>query len=177
MQESIQAAMSVVRGRSKALGMETDFYQKNDLHIHVPEGATPKDGPSAGVGMCVAIVSVLTGIPVRAEVAMTGEITLRGEILPIGGLKEKLLAALRGGIRIVLIPEENKRHLQEIPDNIKRHLDIRPVRWIEEVLDVALQRMPTPQKAEPSELKEKTTQQEEVEQETTGQKNQGLQTH
>jgi ATP-dependent Lon protease len=176
MQESIQAAMSVVRGRSKALGVDTDFYQKSDLHIHVPEGATPKDGPSAGVGMCVAIVSVLTGIPVRAEVAMTGEITLRGEILPIGGLKEKLLAALRGGIRIVLIPEENKRHLQEIPDNIKRNLDIRPVRWIEEVLDVALQHMPTPRKAETSEPKEKVTK-EEVEQDTTNQKNQGLQTH
>lgn len=178
MQESIQAAMSVVRGRAKGLGIESDFYQKNDLHIHVPEGATPKDGPSAGIGMCVAIVSVLTGIPVRAEVAMTGEITLRGEILPIGGLKEKLLAALRGGIRIVLIPEENRRNLQEIPDNIKRNLDIRPVRWIEEVLEVALQRVPTPQKAEASTLEEKTTTtQEEVEPEATSQKSQGLQTH
>lgn len=176
MQESIQAAMSVVRGRSEILGIEADFYQKNDLHIHVPEGATPKDGPSAGVGMCVAIVSALTAIPARAEVAMTGEITLRGEVLPIGGLKEKLLAALRGGIRIVLIPEENKRHLQEIPDNIKKNLDIRPVRWIEEVLDVALQHMPTPLKIETSELKQKVAK-EEVEQETTNQKNQGVQTH
>jgi len=176
MQESIQAAMSVVRGRSKALGIDADFYQKNDLHIHVPEGATPKDGPSAGIGMCVAIVSALTGIPVRAEVAMTGEITLRGEILPIGGLKEKLLAALRGGIRIVLIPEENRRHLQEIPDNIKRNLDIRPVRWIEEVLDVALQHMPTPREAETAELKEKVAK-EEVEQDKTSQKNQGVHTH
>jgi ATP-dependent Lon protease len=147
MQESIQAAMSVVRSRSELLGIETDFYQKYDLHIHVPEGATPKDGPSAGVGMCTAIVSILTEIPVRASVAMTGEITLRGEVLPIGGLKEKLLAALRGGIRTVLIPDENRRDLQEIPENIKNNLDIRPVKWIEEVLEVALQRMPTQLKA------------------------------
>jgi ATP-dependent Lon protease len=139
--------MSVVRSRSELLGIETDFYQKYDLHIHVPEGATPKDGPSAGVGMCTAIVSILTEIPVRASVAMTGEITLRGEVLPIGGLKEKLLAALRGGIRTVLIPDENRRDLQEIPENIKNNLDIRPVKWIEEVLEVALQRMPTQLKA------------------------------
>jgi ATP-dependent Lon protease len=144
MQESIQAAMSVVRNRTKALGIENDFYQKYDLHIHVPEGATPKDGPSAGVSMCTALVSVLTSVPVRASVAMTGEITLRGEVLPIGGLKEKLLAALRGGIRTVLIPDENKRDLQEIPENIKKNLDIRPVKWIEEVLALALQQMPTP---------------------------------
>jgi ATP-dependent Lon protease len=144
MQESIQAALSVVRARAKALGIENDFYQKYDLHIHVPEGATPKDGPSAGVGMCTAMVSVLTEIPVHADVAMTGEITLRGEILPIGGLKEKLLAALRGGIRTVLIPDENKRDLQEIPENIKKNLTIKPVKWIEEVLALALQQMPTP---------------------------------
>jgi len=150
MQESIQAAMSVVRGRARSLGIDTDFYQKYDVHIHVPEGATPKDGPSAGVGMCTAIISVLTDIPVRADVAMTGEITLRGEILPIGGLKEKLLAALRGGIRKVLIPEENRRDLQEIADNIKNHLEIQPVRWLEEVLTHALQRMPMPKTEEVS---------------------------
>ncbi len=144
MQESIQAAMTVVRGRAETLGIDTDFYQKNDVHIHVPEGATPKDGPSAGVSMCTALVSVLTGIPVRADVAMTGEITLRGEILPIGGLKEKLLAALRGGIKTVLIPSDNQRDLAEIPANIKKHLDIKPVKWIEEVLETALERMPTP---------------------------------
>jgi ATP-dependent Lon protease len=144
MQESIQAAMSVVRGRAQTLGIENDFYQKYDLHIHVPEGATPKDGPSAGISMCTAMVSVLTNIPVRADIAMTGEITLRGEVLPIGGLKEKLLAALRGGIRTVLIPSENQRDLPEIPDNIKKHLDIRAVKWLEEVLELALQRMPTP---------------------------------
>ncbi|MEN8215581.1 MAG: endopeptidase La [Pseudomonadota bacterium] len=144
MQESIQAAMSVVRSRSQSLGIEADFYQKYDLHIHVPEGATPKDGPSAGVGVCIAMISILTHIPVCSDVAMTGEITLRGEILPIGGLKEKLLAALRGGIRMVLIPSENKKDLQEIPENIKNNLTIKPVRWIEEVLELALQRMPTP---------------------------------
>jgi ATP-dependent Lon protease len=144
MQESIQAAMSVVRARSSSLGIETDFYQKYDLHIHVPEGATPKDGPSAGVGMCVAIISILTKIPVCADVAMTGEITLRGEILPIGGLKEKLLAALRGGIRMVLIPEENQHDLEEIPNHIKDNLTIKPVRWIEEVLQLVMQRMPMP---------------------------------
>lgn len=148
MQESIQAAMSVVRSRSASLGIESDFYQKYDLHIHVPEGATPKDGPSAGAAMCLALVSVLTHIPVRSDVAMTGEITLRGEILPIGGLKEKLLAALRGGIRIVLIPDENKRDLAEIPDNIKNNLKIKPVKWIEEVFELALQRVPMPRKDE-----------------------------
>jgi ATP-dependent Lon protease len=144
MKESVQAAMSVVRSRARALGIDPEFYSENDIHIHVPEGAVPKDGPSAGVGMCTALVSILTGIPVRADVAMTGEITLRGEVLPIGGLKEKLLAAHRGGIKIVLIPEENTRDLTDIPKNIKQNLDIRPVRWIDEVLEVALQHMPEP---------------------------------
>ena len=144
MQESIQAAMTVVRSRSRALGIDSEFYRSTDIHIHVPEGATPKDGPSAGVGMCTALVSALTKIPVASNVAMTGEITLRGEVLPIGGLKEKLLAALRGGIDIVMIPEENQRELAEIPTNIKNHLDIRPARWIDEILEVALQRMPEP---------------------------------
>ena len=142
MQESIQAAMTVVRVRTAALGIEEKFYQRRDIHIHVPEGATPKDGPSAGVGMCIAVVSALTGIPVRADVAMTGEITLRGEVLAIGGLKEKLLAALRGGIQLVLIPEENARELVEIPEEIKENLDIRPVKWIDQVLEVALVRPP-----------------------------------
>ncbi len=142
MQESIEAAMTVVRSRSEMLGITSDFYKEHDFHIHVPEGATPKDGPSAGGAMCVSLVSALTGIPVRANVAMTGEITLRGEILPIGGLKEKLLAALRGGIEIVLIPKENERNLIEIPDNIKQNLDIRPVRWIDEVFEIALKTMP-----------------------------------
>ncbi|UCC15761.1 MAG: endopeptidase La [Gammaproteobacteria bacterium] len=142
MQESIQAAMTVVRSRAEVLGIEEEFHAKSDVHIHVPEGATPKDGPSAGIGMCTALVSSLTEIPVRADVAMTGEITLRGEVLPIGGLKEKLLAAHRGGIGIVLIPEENRKDLVEIPKNIKDALDIRPVRWIDDVLEVALERMP-----------------------------------
>ena len=144
MQESIQAALTVVRSRAGTLGIPADFHQKNDLHIHVPEGATPKDGPSAGIGMCTALVSVLTGIPVRADVAMTGEITLRGQVLAIGGLKEKLLAAHRGGIRKVVIPEENRRDLKEIPDNIKADLEIYPVQWIDDVLDVALQYKPEP---------------------------------
>ena len=142
MQESIQAALTVVRSRAATLGIDPDFHQKNDLHIHVPEGATPKDGPSAGIGMCTALVSVLTGIPVRADVAMTGEITLRGQVLAIGGLKEKLLAAHRGGIKKVLIPEENRRDLKEIPDNIKADLEIVPVQWIDEVLQMALSYMP-----------------------------------
>ena len=142
MQESVQAALSVVRNRSRKLGIEADFYQKNDIHIHLPEGATPKDGPSAGVGICTALVSVLTGIPVHSNVAMTGEITLRGEVLPIGGLKEKLLAAHRGGIKTVLIPEENTKDLAEIPDNVKNRLDIHPVRWIDQVLELALERLP-----------------------------------
>ena len=144
MKESIEAAMTVVRSRSEVLGLDPEFYKDHDFHIHVPEGATPKDGPSAGVAMCTALVSALTEIPVHASVAMTGEITLRGEVLPIGGLKEKLLAALRGGIKTVLIPWENERELVEIPKNIKKGLDIRPVRWIDEVLEVALQRIPQP---------------------------------
>ena len=144
MNESIAAALSVVRHRSKMLGIAADFYQKTDLHIHLPEGATPKDGPSAGGAIVTAIVSILTGIPVRADVAMTGEITLRGEVLPIGGLKEKLLAAGRGGIKTVLIPEENVKDLAEVPDEIKNRLEIRPVRWIEQVLEAALERQPAP---------------------------------
>jgi ATP-dependent Lon protease len=142
MQESIQAAMTVVRSRVDSLGIDPKFYQKTDVHIHVPEGATPKDGPSAGVGMCTALVSALTKIPVRSNVAMTGEITLRGEVLPIGGLKEKLLAALRGGIDTVLIPDENQRELSEIPANILQNLDVKPVKWIDEVFEVALQHKP-----------------------------------
>jgi ATP-dependent Lon protease len=144
MQESIQAATTVVRSRAALLGIDPEFYQKYDIHIHVPEGATPKDGPSAGVGMCTALVSSLSNIAVRADVAMTGEITLRGEVLPIGGLKEKLLAAHRGGISIVLIPEENLKDLAEIPKNVKDKLDIRSVKWIDEVLEVALQHHPLP---------------------------------
>ena len=144
MQESIQAAMTVVRSRSELLGLEGEFHQSTDVHIHVPEGATPKYGPSAGVGMCTALVSAYTDIPVRSEVAMTGEITLRGEVLPIGGLKEKLLAAHRGGITTVVIPQENEKDLAEIPKNIKDKLTIVPVKWIDEVLQVALQHMPIP---------------------------------
>jgi len=144
MKESIQAALTVVRNRSESLGIASDFHEKKDLHIHVPEGATPKDGPSAGIGMCTALVSSLTGIPVRSDVAMTGEITLRGQVLPIGGLKEKLLAAHRGGIKTVIIPDENRRDLKEIPDNIKADLEIRPVKWIDEVLSIALTREPEP---------------------------------
>jgi ATP-dependent Lon protease len=144
MQESIQAALSVVRSRAHRLGVVDDIFQKSDIHIHLPEGATPKDGPSAGIGICTAMVSALTGIPVRADVAMTGEITLRGEVLVIGGLKEKLLAAHRGQIRTVLIPEENVKDLVEIPDNIKNKLEILPVKWIDQVLDVALERKPEP---------------------------------
>ncbi|HEY7658914.1 MAG TPA: endopeptidase La [Burkholderiales bacterium] len=140
MQESVQAALSVVRSRSRRLGIPSDFYQKNDIHIHLPEGATPKDGPSAGIGICTAMVSALTGIPVRSDVAMTGEITLRGEVLQIGGLKEKLLAAHRGGIKTVLIPEENVKDLADIPDNIKNRLDIHPVKWIDSVFEMALER-------------------------------------
>ncbi|HEY5789269.1 MAG TPA: endopeptidase La [Gammaproteobacteria bacterium] len=159
MRESIQAALTVVRSREALLGLEPDFHSKVDIHIHVPEGATPKDGPSAGVGMCTALVSALTSIPVRADVAMTGEITLRGEVLPIGGLKEKLLAARRGGIGIVLIPEENSRDLTEIPKNIKQDLDIRPVKWIDDVLKVALQRMPVPRPSEAAESTEEVSDQ------------------
>ena len=144
MQESIQAAMTVVRSRAQNLGLEMDFYQKLDIHLHVPEGATPKDGPSAGIGMCTALVSALTKIPVKSDVAMTGEITLRGEVLPIGGLKEKLLAAHRGGITTVVIPIDNQKDLAEIPENIKGNLDIRPVKWIDEVLEIALAETPQP---------------------------------
>jgi ATP-dependent Lon protease len=144
MKESIEAAMTVVRSRAKVWGIQEDFHQKVDVHIHVPEGATPKDGPSAGVGMCTALVSALTDIPVKSDVAMTGEITLRGEVLPIGGLKEKLLAAHRGGIGKVLIPEENEKDLAEIPKNIKDKLTIVPVKWIDQVLEHALQHMPLP---------------------------------
>ncbi|ARB91552.1 endopeptidase La [Legionella longbeachae] len=142
MQESIHAAMTVVRSRAKKLGLLDDFYDKNDFHVHVPEGATPKDGPSAGIGMCTVLVSVVTQIPVKADVAMTGEITLRGQVLPIGGLKEKLLAAHRGGIKHVIIPEENVKDLEEIPDNVLRKLTIHPVQTIEQVLELALQRSP-----------------------------------
>ncbi len=142
MKESIEAARTVVRSRAKTLGIKDHVFEKSDIHIHVPEGATPKDGPSAGITMTTALVSVLTGIPVRADVAMTGEITLRGEVLPIGGLKEKLLAAQRGGIKTVLIPQENAKDLVEIPDNVKNKLEIIPVRWIDKVLEVALERPP-----------------------------------
>jgi len=151
MQESIQAALSVVRSRSEALGIDPKFYENQDIHIHVPEGATPKDGPSAGAAMCTAVTSVLAKIPVRADVAMTGEITLRGEILKIGGLKEKLLAARRGGVKMVLIPEGNVRDLKEIPDNVKEDLEIKPVKWIDEVLDLVLTRQPIPWEKEEDE--------------------------
>jgi len=148
MQESIQAALTFVRSRSAVLGIADDFHEKFDLHIHVPEGATPKEGPSAGIGMCTAMVSVITRIPVRADVAMTGEITLRGQVLAIGGLKEKLLAALRGGIKHVIIPKENERDLKEIPENVKENLSIYPIKWMDEVLEIALERMPKPRIAE-----------------------------
>lgn len=151
MKESIQAALTVVRSRAKSLGLPSNFHEKQDVHIHVPEGATPKDGPSAGIGMCTALVSALTEIPVRSDVAMTGEINLRGQVMPIGGLKEKLLAAHRGGIKTVIIPDENQRDLKEIPDNIKADLDIRPVKWIDEVLDIALKYQPKPLEDEPVE--------------------------
>ncbi|NRA24622.1 MAG: endopeptidase La [Oleispira sp.] len=144
MQESIQAALTVVRSRAQSLGVTEDYIEKHDLHIHVPEGATPKDGPSAGVGMATALVSVMTAIPVRADVAMTGEITLRGKVLAIGGLKEKLLAARRGGIRTVIIPKENEKDLRDMPENIQENLEIIPVEWIDEVLDVALEGKPEP---------------------------------
>jgi ATP-dependent Lon protease len=144
MQESIRAALTVVRSRAEGWGIEAKFFQENDLHVHVPEGATPKDGPSAGIAMVTTMVSAITRIPIRCEVAMTGEITLRGEVLPIGGLKEKLLAAQRGGIKTVLIPHDNVKDLIEIPANIKGQLNIRPVRWIDEVLDAALESPPIP---------------------------------
>jgi ATP-dependent Lon protease len=147
MKESIQAAMTVVRSRAESLGIDPEFQQKQDAHVHVPEGATPKDGPSAGIAMCTALVSALTKIPVRADVAMTGEITLRGKVLPIGGLKEKLLAAHRGGIRTVLIPKDNEKDLVEIPKNIIRKLEIHPVSVIDEVLELALEQRPEPKLA------------------------------
>ena len=142
MKESVEAARTVVRSRARRLGIKDEAFEKRDVHIHVPDGATPKDGPSAGIAMTTAFVSALTGIPVRAGVAMTGEITLRGEVTGIGGLKEKLLAALRGGIKTVMIPEENTKDLQEIPENVKNGLEIVPVKWIDQVLAVALERMP-----------------------------------
>jgi ATP-dependent Lon protease len=144
MKESVSAARTVVRSRARALGIKDEVFEKKDMHIHVPDGATPKDGPSAGAAMTTAIVSALTGIPIRGDVAMTGEITLRGEVTAIGGLKEKLLAALRGGIKTVLIPEENAKDLQDIPDNVKQGLEIVPVKWIDKVLELALERQPTP---------------------------------
>ncbi len=153
MQESVTAAMSVVRSRAQGLGIPDDFYEKKDIHIHLPEGATPKDGPSAGIALTTAIVSVLTGIPARADVAMTGEITLRGEVLAIGGLKEKLLAAHRGGIKTVLIPSANEKDLAEIPENIKQDLDIHCVKWIDQVLDLALERAPIPLENKPDDVK------------------------
>jgi ATP-dependent Lon protease len=142
MKESVEAARTVVRSRSRLLGIKDETFEKKDLHIHVPDGATPKDGPSAGAAMTTAMVSAMTGIPVRADVAMTGEITLRGEVTAIGGLKEKLLAALRGGIKTALIPEDNVKDLQDIPENVKNGLEIVPVKWIDQVLDVALESKP-----------------------------------
>ena len=157
MQESIQAAMTVIRSRSASLGLVNGFQEDKDIHIHVPEGATPKDGPSAGVGMCTALASSLTGIPVNANVAMTGEITLRGEVLPIGGLKEKLLAAHRAGITTIVIPHDNEKDLVEIPKNIMAKLDVKPVRWIDEVLEIALEKMPTPLEDEPASSRKTST--------------------
>ncbi len=148
MQESIQAALTVVRSRAAGMGIADDYFEKHDLHVHVPEGATPKDGPSAGIGMVTALVSVMTSIPVRADVAMTGEITLRGKVLAIGGLKEKLLAAHRGGIKTVIIPKENEKDLKEVPENIRQDLKVVPVDWIDEVLDLALESKPEAHLAE-----------------------------
>jgi ATP-dependent Lon protease len=162
MQESIQAAFTVVRSRAQSLGLRTSFHEKFDLHIHVPEGATPKDGPSAGVGMCTALVSALTAIPVKSDVAMTGEITLRGQVLKIGGLKEKLLAAHRGNIKTVIIPADNERDLIEIPDNIKTDLKIVPVRWIDQVLEHALQYQPTPLSSDENQKQEKKAKREDI---------------
>jgi len=143
MQESIQAAITVLRSRAKSFGIDKELFSERDFHVHVPEGATPKDGPSAGIGMCTALISAITKVPVKADVAMTGEITLRGEVLPIGGLKEKLLAAHRGAIKTVIIPQENEKDLIEISDEVKADLKIIPVKWIDEVLEIALTKVPT----------------------------------
>jgi ATP-dependent Lon protease len=162
MQESIKAAFTVVRSRAESLGLNVSFHEKLDLHIHVPEGATPKDGPSAGVGMCTALVSVLTEIPVKADVAMTGEITLQGQVLKIGGLKEKLLAAHRGNIKTVIIPADNERDLAEIPDEIKADLEIRPAKLIDEVLEYALENQPTPLEGDKKNKEKKKPSQEDI---------------
>ena len=170
MQESIQAALTVVRSRAESLGIQPNFYEKFDIHIHVPEGATPKDGPSAGGAMAIALISVLTGIAVRADTAMTGEITLRGQILKIGGLKEKLLAAKRGGIKNVIIPKDNQPDLQEIPDQIKDSLNIIPVEWVDEIVSLALEKEPLPLKKTNKSKKQKTLK-------SSTEKNQEKQTH
>ena len=170
MQESIQAALTVVRSRAESLGIKPNFYEKFDIHIHVPEGATPKDGPSAGGAMAIAPISVLTGIAVRADTAMTGEITLRGQILKIGGLKEKLLAAKRGGIKNVIIPKDNQPDLQEIPDQIKDSLNIIPVEWVDEIVSLALEKEPLPLKKSNKPKKQKTIK-------SSSEKNQEKQTH
>ena len=170
MQESIQAALTVVRSRAESLGIQPNFYEKFDIHIHVPEGATPKDGPSAGGAMAIALISVLTGIAVRADTAMTGEITLRGQILKIGGLKEKLLAAKRGGIKNVIIPKDNQPDLQEIPDQIKDSLNIIPVEWVDEIVSLALEKEPLPLKKSNKPKKQKTIK-------SSSEKNQEKQTH
>jgi len=170
MQESIQAALTVVRSRAESLGIQPNFYEKFDIHIHVPEGATPKDGPSAGGAMAIALISVLTGIAVRADTAMTGEITLRGQILKIGGLKEKLLAAKRGGIKNVIIPKDNQPDLQEIPDQIKDSLNIIPVEWVDEIVSLALENEPLPLKKGNKAKKQKTLK-------SSDEKNQEKQTH
>ena len=162
MQESIQAAFTVVRSRAQSLGLNVSFHEKLDVHIHVPEGATPKDGPSAGVGMCTALVSVLTEIPVKADVAMTGEITLQGQVLRIGGLKEKLLAAHRGNIKTVIIPADNERDLAEIPDEIKADLEICPAKLIDEVLEYALENQPTPLEGDKKNKEKKKPSQEDI---------------
>jgi ATP-dependent Lon protease len=166
MQESVKAAYSVVRARSERLGLDTEFHNKFDTHVHVPEGATPKDGPSAGIAMVTALVSVLSGVPIRSDVAMTGEITLRGRVLPIGGLKEKLLAALRGGIKTVIIPEENRKDLADIPKNVTQGIEIVPVKWIDQVLDIALQQPLMPQSGEPSKAADAIEDNAEVKQES-----------
>src|SRR5207344_3090256 len=166
MQESVKAAYSVVRARSERLGLDTEFHNKFDTHVHVPEGATPKDGPSAGIAMVTALVSVLSGVPIRSDVAMTGEISLRGRVLPIGGLKEKLLAALRGGIKTVIIPDENAKDLADIPKNVTQGLEIVPVKWIDQVLDIALVRPLAPQDSEVPVAVEAIEENAEVKQET-----------